>query len=34
MTDDFNQIQIFETQDGYINLEVRLQDDTVWLSTE
>ncbi|NOT18393.1 MAG: hypothetical protein HOP20_10075 [Sulfuriferula sp.] len=29
-----NQIQLFETQDGQINLEVRLQDETVWLSTE
>lgn len=34
MTNHLNQIQIFETQDGQINLEVRLQDDTVWLSTE
>jgi len=34
MTKNINQIQIFETQDGQINLEVRLQDDTVWLSTE
>ncbi|ARU32454.1 hypothetical protein CAP31_12655 [Sulfuriferula sp. AH1] len=34
MTNDLNQIQIFETQDGQINLEVRLQDETVWLSTE
>lgn len=34
MPKELNQIQIFETQDGQINLEVRLQDDTVWLSTE
>lgn len=34
MGDNINQIQLFETQDGQINLEVRLQDETVWLSTE
>lgn len=34
MSDNINQIQLFETQDGHINLEVRLQDETVWLSTE
>ena len=33
-TEDLKQIQIFEAQDGQVNLEVRLQDDTVWLSTE
>jgi prophage maintenance system killer protein len=34
MRDNINQVQLFETQDGQINLEVRLQDETVWLSTE
>jgi prophage maintenance system killer protein len=34
MTNSISQIQLFETQDGQVNLEVRLQDDTVWLSTE
>ena len=34
MTGNINQIQIFETQDGKINLQVHLQDETVWLSTE
>jgi hypothetical protein len=34
MINDINKIEIFETQDGQINLQVRLQDDTVWLSTE
>jgi hypothetical protein len=33
-TEDLKQIQIFETQDGQVKQEVRLQDDTVWLSTE
>ncbi len=32
MRDNINQIQLFETQDGQINLEVRLQDETVWLN--
>jgi hypothetical protein len=34
MGDNISQIQLFETQDGQINLEVRLQDETVWLSIE
>ncbi len=34
MTNSISQMQLFETQDGQVNLEVRLQDDTVWLSTE
>ncbi len=33
-TEDLKQIQIFETQDRQVNLEVRLRDDTVWISTE
>jgi prophage maintenance system killer protein len=32
MTDALNQIQIFETQDGLIRLDVHLQEDTVWLN--
>jgi hypothetical protein len=32
MSDNINQVQLFETQDGQINLEVRLQDETVWLN--
>jgi len=32
MTDDLNQIQIFETQDGLIRLDVHLQEETVWLN--
>ena len=34
MTDALNHIQIFEAQDGQVDLEDRLQADTVWLSTE
>ena len=34
MTDALNHIQIFETQDGQVYLEDRLQADTAWLSTE
>lgn len=34
MTNEFNDVLLFETQDGQVNLEVRLQKDTVWLSTE
>ena len=29
-----NQIEIFETQDGKTHIQVRLDDDTVWLSQD
>ncbi|MHB1655767.1 MAG: RhuM family protein [Burkholderiales bacterium] len=32
MTNDLNQIQIFETRDGLIRLDVHLQEETVWLN--
>ncbi len=32
MSDTLNQIQIFETQDGLIHLNVHLKEETVWLN--
>jgi prophage maintenance system killer protein len=32
MANDLNQIQIFETEDGLIHLDVHLQEETVWLN--